>query len=277
LKSTYDGHDIPADYIYCDKADDNTVSDQGESDYSERKNRDTVIMVHGLGGNRKTIYPVAQVFLERGYNVVAYDQRSSGENKAENTTFGFKEKYDLRDVANRVKGWATDKKMGIWGTSYGGITTVLAVCDPMLEITISTDFMILDSPISNAEDMMRDQMEEMDTGIPVDYMVWCGNIMTKLEMGFTYKKTDGRYIIKTRKNKFRSHKYGPKNKDVPLLIFNSKADELTPYQMGKDLYDVYDSDNKKLVTFENADHACGWALDEEQYRQEVNDFISSIK
>lgn len=49
----------------------------------------TVILVHGLGGNRYTNYPLTQMFLQKGYNVLTYNQRSSNENTAQYTTFGY--------------------------------------------------------------------------------------------------------------------------------------------------------------------------------------------
>ena len=87
IESSLDGHTIPADYI--------TVNGD--------KNADTVIIVHGLGGSRWTIYPIADMFLENGYNVVSYDQRSSGENTAQYTTFGYLESDDLADCVEYLK------------------------------------------------------------------------------------------------------------------------------------------------------------------------------
>ncbi len=84
ITSTFDGHTIPADYIYALGAEGN-------------KNHQTVILVHGLGGNRFSNYPLAEMFLQKGYNVLTYDQRSSNENTAPYTTFGYWEKYDLTD------------------------------------------------------------------------------------------------------------------------------------------------------------------------------------
>lgn len=82
--STFDGHTIPADYLYAEGS--------GGS-----RNFQTVILVHGLGGNRYSNYPLAEFFLKRGYNVITYDQRSSNENAAPYTTFGYYERYDLAD------------------------------------------------------------------------------------------------------------------------------------------------------------------------------------
>lgn len=48
-----------------------------------------VSLVYGLGGNRYTNYPIEEMFLQKGYNVLTYDQRSSNENTAQYTTFGY--------------------------------------------------------------------------------------------------------------------------------------------------------------------------------------------
>ncbi len=260
--SMSDSHPIPADYIYAEGI--------------ESKDHDTVIMVHGMGGNRMTVLPVAQVFLENGYNVLTYDQRSSGENRALHTTFGYLEKFDLLDCADAVKKWAPDKKMGVWGTSFGGITSVLAVCDPSLGITAGTDFLILDSPVSNMEDELRVVMGSDDsgipeTGIPADYLIWAGNIMNRIELGFSYRDADGRYIIGARKNQLTSG-----NRDVPLLVFICDEDEVTPYPQGADLYEKYQSENKTLVTFEGSQHADGWRDHETEYREAVETLLNSL-
>ena len=89
ITSTFDEHMIPADYIYA-------LGEEGD------KNNPTVILVHGLGGNRYTNYPLAEMFLQKGYNVLTYDQRSSNENTAQYTTFGYWEKYDLIDYIDYV-------------------------------------------------------------------------------------------------------------------------------------------------------------------------------
>lgn len=81
IQSASEDHIIPVDFISLD----------GD------RNRDTIILVHGLGGNRWTNYPLASMFLENGYNVLSYDQRSSGDNTARYTSFGYLESLDLKD------------------------------------------------------------------------------------------------------------------------------------------------------------------------------------
>lgn len=52
IVSTFDGHVIPADYIYA----------LGKE---ENKDNSTVILVHGLGGNRYTNYPWQKCFYKK--------------------------------------------------------------------------------------------------------------------------------------------------------------------------------------------------------------------
>lgn len=56
------------------------------------------------------------------------------------------------------------------------------------------DFAVLDCPLSNMSHMLITEMERMDTGIPMEYMMALGNIVTKLELGFSYGDVDVRNI-----------------------------------------------------------------------------------
>lgn len=127
LTSSFDDHTLPADFIYAND-----------------KNNDVVIMVHGLGGNRYTNYPMAEFFLENGYNVITYDQRSSGENTAEKTTFGYWEKYDIMDCIKYATELTQGNKIGVWGESFGGATAIQAVAYENIQEDIA--FLILDLP-----------------------------------------------------------------------------------------------------------------------------------
>lgn len=242
LTSSLDGHTIPCDFIYSDD-----------------KNNNVVVMAHGLGGNRYTNYPIAEFFLENGYNVITYDQRSSGENTAENTTFGYFEKYDLIDCINYAKDFAQGKKIGVWGESYGGATGIQAIAYEDMQENVS--FLILDCPVSSMEWMVSEEMRNMDMGIPLDYMVWCGSIVNNIELGFTYAQTDSAKIAG------QIH--------IPTLVMNSEIDETTPYFMGKDIYDNLQSTQKELWTVKDSKHVGMWLDYNEEYCKKILDFIKN--
>ena len=202
ITSTFDGHTIPADYIY-------TVGKEGNKDHS------TVILVHGLGGNRYSNYPLAEMFLQKGYNVLTYDQRSSNENTAQYTTFGYWEKYDLIDYIDYIYAYAPEQEIGIWATSFGGATAGLAMREKAVESKV--DFLIQDCPVSDMKWMVEEEMRKMDIGLPISYMVFCGNIVNKIELGFNYEDANVCDAVI--------------DISIPVLVINSEADNLTPQFM----------------------------------------------
>lgn len=245
IESTLDDHIIPADYI--------TVNGN--------KNADTVIMVHGLGGNRVTVYPVAKMFLQNGYNVIAYDQRSSGENTAQYTTFGYLESHDVKDYVVYLKdNIDEDKKVGIWGTSFGGATVGIYLGSE--EANENVDFVVLDCPVSDMSYMVYTEMEEMNTGLPLNFLMSMGDIATKMKLGFSYEDANvSNHISKTK---------------VPVLVINSKADQLTPYFMGEDIYNSITHSNKEIFTVEDSQHADIFFDYPDEYENSIIKFIEQL-
>lgn len=240
--STFDGHIIPGDYINSGDEHDKLV-----------------IMIHGLGGNRYTNYPVAKYFVEMGYDVITFDQRSSNENTAERTTYGYWEKYDVIDLIDYAEKKYPGINIGIWGTSFGGATAIQAVAS--LDDQRKIDFMILDCPLGNVEYMISAEMDKMNTGIPTDYMLWLGNMVNKQKLGFSYEDANSINIAK--------------KVNVPSLIINSKADEMTPFFMGEEIYNNINCDNKEIWTVDDSEHACIWEDHTDEYKLEMDEFISS--
>ena len=242
IYSTQDGHGIPADYI--------------RTPLEQRKG--VAILVHGLGGTRMTTYPVAEMFLELGYDVLAYDQMRAGENLGEYNTFGFLESYDLLDCVSYVdKDLAADEKLAVWGCSFGGATVGIALGRDDSAI----DYAVLDCAISDGEYLIRKVMEEIsvETGLPLDFMMFTGNLALKAKLGFGFSDllvTD--WVKET---------------SVPMLVFNTEIDEVTPAFMGQDLYDAVSHDKKKIVTMPDSKHAEIFQDQPEAYKAELAAFL----
>jgi fermentation-respiration switch protein FrsA (DUF1100 family) len=246
--SSFDEHIIPADYIYAEES-------------QNSKNNQTILLVHGLGDNRYSNYPLAEYFLEKGYNVITYDQRSSNENTAKHTTFGYWEKYDLIDWVNYVEQQAPGQKIGIWGASFGGATAGLALGHESMDEKI--DFLIMDCPVSSMEWMVEQEMRRMEIGIPVSYMTWCGNVINILKLGFTYRDADVANAMNDVK--------------TPVLIINSKSDSTTPYFMGKGIYDAIPENNREIWTVEDSEHCEMWIDHNQEYCNELEEFLSKYE
>lgn len=245
IQSSFDNHMIPADYIYTNSPD-------------QTKDSPTVILVHGMGDNRYSTYPWAQFFLETGYNVIAYDQRSSNANTAEYTTFGYWEKYDLIDWVSYFEEQAPGQTLVVWGASYGGATAGLAAGHEDIQDKI--DFLILDSPVSSMKWMVEEEMRNLNTGLPIAYMTWWGDMVNKFQLDFTYQEADVATAMKDVK--------------IPVLIINSKQDLLTPYFMGRDIYNSISGDKKEMWTVNDSEHLEVWVDYNQEYRDKLEIFLT---
>ena len=236
-------HTIPADYITIKGTKDN----------------DTMILVHGLGVDRRSIYPIAKIFLEKGYNVLTYDQRNSGDNLAKYTTFGYLESEDLEDCVNFVRSQISfDKKVGILGQSIGGAT--VGFYSGKKHAKDNVDFVILDSAISNIKYMVETSTSQLNIDMPLPYLMFCGNWATKIKLGFFYSDMD---VCKS-----------VVSSGVPTLIIHSKTDKITPYFMASDIYNAIPHSKKRIYTIEKGEHANGFYEDKAKYTKEIMDFIN---
>ncbi|MFN2364363.1 MAG: alpha/beta hydrolase [Halarsenatibacteraceae bacterium] len=244
LDSTSGDHVIPADYILAD----------------DNKNNDTVILVHGLGGNRVAVYPQARMFLENGYNVLAYDQRSSGENMAEHNTFGYLESNDLKDSVNYVREIIDNNlKLGVWGNSFGGATAGIYAGQDHADENL--DFIILDSAISNQRDMISQQLEQQFGSSALrEYMLFVGDLFTRFRLGYSYAEADVTNHIK--------------DTELPVMLIYSRADQVTPYYMAEDIYNSIQHDKKEIFTVEGRSHETVYWDNLIEYETRVISFIN---
>lgn len=242
IPSSKGTHQITADYITSDIT----------------KDKDTIILVHGLGGDRVCMYPMAEFFLEKGYNVLSYDQRGAGDNLAEYTTFGYLESEDLQDCVDYIRMQVgKEKRVGILGQSMGAVTA--GFYSGKVHASENIDFVILDSPFNDMYDMIEAVMYDMNTGIPVPYLMFCGNIATKLEVGFFYKDMNVAKSIR--------------KSTVPTMVIHSKIDKVCPYADGEEIFEAIPHENKYFYTTKDVEHIMGFYEDRENYEKEVMNFI----
>lgn len=194
------------------------------------KDRDTAILLHGQSADRATMYDVAEVFLERGINVLAIDQRNSGKSVYPYITFGYLEKDDLRVTVNFVKHTAPDKKIILSGQSMGAATIGLYLGTE--HSANNVDYAIMDSSYDNMSSMLKFGLEEKNSDIPFDYVAESVNKYMNSEFGFTMNDVD---IVKSMKNN-----------QVKTLIIQGSEDSLCLPYMGKDIYDAIPTTNKQF-------------------------------
>lgn len=235
IDSSLDGHEIPATYIYADGND--------RSDH-------TVIMVHGLLGNRISNFPMAEMFLSLGCNVITYDQRSSGKNTAPHNTFGYLESYDLVDYAAYAAGLMhEDNMLGVWGQSMGAATVENAMDDEYFAANV--DFVVLDCPLGDMSDSL---FARGISGAFADYLF-------KSRVGFSFRDQSVYRQIE--------------NTKIPVLIVSSKADDRIPYETSQRIFDAMKNNKKAMFTVEDSRHSDVYFDHSPEYKKAVERFIGA--
>jgi esterase/lipase len=81
-----------------------------------------VIALHGLGGTKDSMAPIATVLVSHGYAVLAYSARGHGTSTGDVEVAGPNEISDERAMVSFFDGLPTvsDTNVGVWGISYGG-------------------------------------------------------------------------------------------------------------------------------------------------------------
>jgi len=81
-----------------------------------------VVVLHGLGGTKDSMAPIAQVFVSHGYAALAYTARGHGTSTGSVELAGPNEISDERAMVSFFAGLpqVSDTKVGAWGISYGG-------------------------------------------------------------------------------------------------------------------------------------------------------------
>lgn len=81
-----------------------------------------VMALHGLGGTKDDMAPIASVFVSHGYAVLAYSDRGSGTSTGNLELAGPNEIFDEAAMLQFFEGQpqVSDTKVGAWGISYGG-------------------------------------------------------------------------------------------------------------------------------------------------------------
>ncbi|NTX37403.1 alpha/beta fold hydrolase [Myxococcus sp. CA033] len=64
--------------------------------YVPSRNRAAVVMAHGLSQTRADLLPEARILRDAGYGVLLFDLRAHGESQGETSTWGDKERLDVR-------------------------------------------------------------------------------------------------------------------------------------------------------------------------------------
>lgn len=214
-----------------------------------------VILVHGYTANAKSMLSLADKYYKNGFSILAPDQRAHGQSEGTYTTFGLKEKEDIKAWMEWIIKTNPQAKIIVHGESMGAATTMFLAADNPDNLVA----FIEDCGYTSFYAMQIDQLKG-DLGLLVYPITFIANIIGKIRFSSDF---------------YKSNIDSMKNTKIPGLFIHGKSDRLVPVKMCFDLYKAHKR-KKSLYTPTSADHAECKFYDQDEYFRQIFEFLEGL-
>ncbi|MBV1758936.1 MAG: alpha/beta hydrolase [Dethiosulfatibacter sp.] len=222
--------------------------------YPENPTNKVVILCHGFGVNRVGSIKYITPYLNRGYQVIIYDNRNAGNSDKRYTTMGFAEKNDLKNVLDYVYGIIGPQCFaGTHGESMGGATVLLHAC-----MDSRVRFVVADCPYADLSQQLKYRLK-VEQHLPPFPLIYLTSLVTKIRAGFFFGDVSPeKEIIKQ-----------SGLSSIPIMFAHGKEDRYILPESSIKLFDIKKG-YKLLYIADHAKHAESIWVDPEHYNRQVN-------
>ena len=259
------GYDIDAFLTTYEGSDITAAAEDGNevpATYYGFGNNKCVILVHGAGGDRYCVAPVADKYFANGYDVIAIDQRGSGVNPDENVTFGIKEQLDVKAMVVKARTELGYDTVIVHGQSMGGQTTALYAANVTPGSTEAADAVILECPVPGMELILGEMFGDGDTeSFIARYFVGTSKFMMGIRFGIDYDDGDTIALAS--------------NIRIPALVIDSDQDSVCLPKQVEQIYANISCEEKDIVHFDSA-HIEGCIDYPEEYEESIMSFLDTV-
>lgn len=216
------------------------------------------IICHGHTMNRLNSLKYANIFYDKGYNVVMYDHRYFGKSDGKFCSMGFYERQDLSRIIDYAREtFGRDAFIALHGESMGAVTVLLE-----LGLRSDIDLVVADCPFSDTFGYYRELFEHLFHLPSIPIVDYCSS-MAKTFYKYDFAKCSP--IADVRQS------------NVPICFIHGKADDFICPHHSLDMYKVCKNPMSELHLVEGAGHARSFLADNERYVQTVRDFLDKIE
>jgi uncharacterized protein len=214
----------------------------------------TVLIFHGINGNKSMLLAEANQFLNFGYNIMSVDLRGHGNSGGHTSTLGVMETEEVKLAYDYViaKG---EKNIFIYGISMGAVIVIKAVKDYELK----PKGIIIESPFASLQHHLKARSRNL--GFPEQPFAFLVTGWIGLERGFNgynHKTTDYAKSI-----------------TCPVLLQWGEKDSYVKKVETEAIFKNITSADKKLNVYENAGHESLLRNEPAYWKKEVNIFLSN--
>lgn len=205
---------------------------------------------------KKEFCGVAQYYLKKGINVFLPDHVASGESEGSYCTFGYHEVRDCFKWLSYLKdNFGESIKIILHGVSMGSATVMMM--GGSSELCDNVKMIVADCGFTTAKSLFASKLHKM--GIPSTFLIGATSFAHEKRKGFSFD--------------LLSPVESVKNIKLPILFVHGKADNLVPCSMAQELYESCQSEKKRLLLVDNADHAQSYKTAKEAFEGELEEML----
>ncbi|KAA8783027.1 alpha/beta hydrolase [Paenibacillus amylolyticus] len=207
---------------------------------SGKASNKTLIVVHGYTSNRlvKGRTPkLAEHFIPKGYNILAFDLSAQGKSDGEMITLGLREKYDLLAAVDYLKSRGqAGEHIGVIGFSMGAATSLLATSE-----SDDIEAVVADSPFRNAGLFLREGLPVF-SGLPAFPFGYTSTWMANWAFDIDLDSVSPMDAVKKMQNK-------------PVMLIHGTGDQQISYTNSEKIFEnLKDNPNAEVWYPANTEH-----------------------
>lgn len=214
------------------------------------------IVVHGFMSNYKDMQTFVKYFYDKGFNVLAVDNRAHGMSEGEYVGMGWLDKDDLELwIKKCIEEFGKRVKIILFGVSMGGATVCMTAGK---NLPSNVKGIISDSAFDSVYNILAHvfKSELKITGFPLFKTF---EAYHKIFWGASLKEQSA--IEQVKKSK------------VPILYIHGEGDDFVPFEMVKNLYDATKPELRDIYTVPNAWHIEAQAKNPKKYNKKLDEWL----
>lgn len=216
----------------------------------------TIVVAHGYMDTKERMASYIRLYHRLGYNVLAPDDRASGESQGRYITFGWLDRLDyVKWVKQIIRRNGKQSQIGLFGVSMGGAMVMMMSGE---KLPSQVKAIIEDCGYTSIKTELGYQLKEL-FNLPEFPLLYTAALVGRIKLGFNFLKASA--LTQLKKNK------------LPIFFIHGAKDTFVPTWMVKENYRATHAP-KQLWIVPKAKHAGSFQMDPATYAEKTGAFFA---